>query len=132
MTGASGTDLVIVAVGITAVIGAGYSVHRAVKSIRTWAEGVVELAKHGFSDAVDSSATGHLVKYHLGPNGTTTPMHVRVTENHDTELRHHKQNTEKLDAVIDRLEKVEQAQQAAATAVVVAEDAANDRREHDG
>lgn len=27
---------------------------------------------------INTSETGHLVKYHLGPNGTTPPMHRRI------------------------------------------------------
>lgn len=127
----SGTDLVLVAVGITAVIGAGYQINRAVRSIARWVEGLVELAKKAFSVAVDESATGHLVHYHLGPNGETPALHKRVTDNQAVELEHHRENTEKFDKVFAELEKVTTAQRAAATAVVVAEQVETDRREHD-
>ena len=33
---------------------------------------------HWVRDQVNNSETGHLVKYHLGPNGTTPPMHRRI------------------------------------------------------
>lgn len=63
--------VVVIAVGVSAVIGAGYSVGRAFRSCKAaMAEGV--------SRAVDHSDTGKLVKYHLGPNGTTPPIHQRI------------------------------------------------------
>jgi len=32
-----------------------------------------------FQKAVNESATGKLVAYHLGPNGTTPPLHTRLS-----------------------------------------------------
>lgn len=71
-------DAGVVAVAVSAVIAAGYSINRAYKSIRRWVARMIVLAKEAFSDAVDASATGHLVKYHLGPNGKTRAMHERL------------------------------------------------------
>lgn len=34
--------------------------------------------KSAISAAVDLSDTGHLVQYHLGPNGTTPPVYQRI------------------------------------------------------
>lgn len=125
-------DVIKIAVGISAVIAAGYSVHKALKSIRSWARRMISIAAKEFSDAVDASATGHLVKYHLGPNGSTTPMHVRVTENHITEHRHHQQNTARLDIIAERLAAVESAQHAAAsTAIAVDAVVEHERAERD-
>lgn len=132
MMGATGTEVVVIASGIIAVIGAGYSIHRALRSIRAWVRRIIAIAKHEFSDAVDTSKTGHLVTYHLGPNGTTTPMHQRVTENQATELRHHQQNTALLAEVVARLAAVEAAQQtAASTAVAVDEEVETERARRD-
>lgn len=72
------TDAGKVAAAVTALIGCGYAIRRAVASIRAWVVSMVARTKEAFSAAVDDSATGHLVKYHLGPNGKTTPMHVRM------------------------------------------------------
>jgi hypothetical protein len=63
---------------VSAVVGCAYTVHRAVRSVRAWFERMWDRAEQLFSKAVDSSSTGHLVRYHLGRNGTTTPMHVRM------------------------------------------------------
>lgn len=117
----SGADAVVAAIGISAVIAAGYSMHRAYKSIRAWLGRLWDAARDAFSDAVDASSTGHLVKYHLGPNGTTPPMHQRVTENQELEKKHHEQNTKLLGGICDRLSAVEQGQ---TTASSVAEDTA--------
>lgn len=125
----SGVNIVLIAAGISAVIGAGYSIHRLFKSM-----------VHGFSQAVDNSATGHLVRYHLGPNGTTKPMHERVGSIERKQSDHndvassigsrvdglglegtlrHQENTRKLMDISKRLIAVEQAQKTAAS---VAED----------
>jgi hypothetical protein len=71
-------DLDAVAVLVTSIIGAAYAVHRAVRSVRAWGERTWDRAELLFSKAVDASSTGHIVKHHLGGNGTTTPMHVRM------------------------------------------------------
>jgi hypothetical protein len=125
--GMSGGDMVVAAIGVSAVIAAGYSIHRAYKSVRAWLDRMWDLARAAFSDAVDASSTGHLVRYHLGPNGTTPPMHQRVSENQTLEKLHHEQNTKLLGEVCDRLTAVEQGQ---TTAASVAEDTA--RRANEG
>ena len=131
----SGVDIVVAASGVSAVIGAGYLVHRAYKSIRAWGVQMWDRAERLFSTAVDSSATGHLVKFHLGPNGTTKPMHERVGSIEQWQVDHngvaaaigdkvaqldvastdrHQENTRKLMDISARLVAVEQAQKAAA------------------
>jgi hypothetical protein len=74
--------------------------------------------------AIEAAATEH--------NAVAAELGERVgrIEEHGTER--HLENTEKFDLIIDRLDKVERAQQAAASAVVIAEQAETDRREHDG
>lgn len=131
----SGVDIVVAASGVSGVIGAGYLVHRAYKSIRAWVAQTWDRAERLFSNAVDSSATGHLVKYHLGPNGSTKPMHERVGSIEQWQVDHngvaaaigdkvaqldvastdrHQENTRKLMDISARLVAVEQAQKAAA------------------
>lgn len=110
----SGVDIVVAASGVSAVIGAGYLVHRAYKSIRAWVAQTWDRAERLFSNAVDSSATGHLVKYHLGPNGSTKPMHERVGSIEQGQVDRHQENTRKLMDISARLVAVEQAQKAAA------------------
>lgn len=106
MIGLPGTEVVVGAVGVSAVIGAGYSIHRAARSIRAWAKRMIDIATHGFSEAVDSSSTGSLVTYHLGPNGTTTPLHERVTETQDYALARHDENLVKFELINDRLDQL--------------------------
>ena len=72
------TDAAVMAGAVTAIIGAGYAVHRALRSVRAWIERAWDRAETAFGKAVDASKTGHLVRYHLGPNGNTTPMHERM------------------------------------------------------
>ncbi len=136
MQGASGADLVVIAIGVSAVIAAGYSINRAYKSIRAAAARWWDRAELMFSKAVDASATGHLVKFHLGPNGTTRPMHERVGSIERAQSDHnavaaatgdrvaahdelgttrHQENTRKLMDISARLVAVEQAQKTAAT-----------------
>jgi hypothetical protein len=105
MIGFVDADLIRVCALIVAIVAAGEALRRGWRGV-----------KQAFSDAVDTSATGHLVRYHLGPNGTTPPIHQRVMDNQATELAHHKQNTELLTAIAARLTQVEKAQQAAAVA----------------
>ena len=64
-------DAGIIAASISALIAAGYAIRRAAKSLRASIE-------QAWSAAVDASETGHLVRYHLGPNGTTRPIHERL------------------------------------------------------
>lgn len=59
------------AAALSAIIGAFYLLHRAFRSMQT-------ISLQAISAAVDASRTGHLVDYHLGPNGTATPLHVRL------------------------------------------------------
>lgn len=83
-------DVGLVAGIVSGVIGCAYTVHRAVKSVRAWFERMWDRAEALFSKAVDASSTGHIVKHHLGGNGTTTPMHVRMARlehAHDIEDR---------------------------------------------
>lgn len=61
----------IIAASTSALIAAFYSIARAVRSLRVIGAELV-------SAAVDASYTGKLVAYHLGPNGTTRPMHERL------------------------------------------------------
>lgn len=119
MIGLSGVDIVVGASGVSAVIGAGYLVHRAYKSFRVWAAQVWDRAEQVFSKAVDNSATGHLVKYHLGPNGTTRPMHQRVCSIEEAQSTHNTAAAAMLMDVSKRLVAVERAQRTAAS---VAED----------
>ena len=56
---------------VSAIIGAFYLLHRAFRSMQT-------ISIQAISAAVDASRTGHLVDYHLGPNGTATALHVRL------------------------------------------------------
>lgn len=65
------TAVGIVAGSLTAVITCGYAVVRAWRSIK---RRLVE----AWSAAVDHSETGHLVRYHLGPNSGTPPIHERI------------------------------------------------------
>lgn len=76
--------VVVIAVGVSAVIGAGYSIAKAYRS-------VVAAMAEGVSRAVDHSDAGRLVKYHLGPNGTTPPIHQRIRR---LEEAHNIENTE--------------------------------------
>ena len=122
MMGLSGVDIVVGASGVSAVIGAGYLVHRAYKSFRAWWAQTWDRLELLFSKAVDNSATGHLVKYHLGPNGTTRPMHQRVCSIEEAQSTHHQENTVKLMDVSKRLVAVEQAQRIAATVAKDTED----------
>jgi hypothetical protein len=140
MMGLSGVDIVVGASGVSAVIGAGYLVHRAIKSIRAWGAQTWDRLERLFSHAVDNSTTGHLVKYHLGPNGTTRPMHERVGSIEQAQADHntvaaaignkvaehdrlgttrHQENTRKLMDISARLVAVEKAQK---TAAALAED----------
>jgi hypothetical protein len=83
-------DAGIVAGIVSGIIGCAYTVHRAIRSVRAWFERIWDRAETLFSKAVDQSGTGHLVRYHLGPNGTTTPMHTRMARleaAHDIEDR---------------------------------------------
>ncbi len=146
MMGASGADLVVAAIGVSAVIAAGYSINRAYKSLRAWIVRMGDAAKQAFSDAVDASTTGHIVKHHLGQNGTTTPMHVRVSSIERAQTDHneaatkigaevrqldesstvrHEENTAKFDVIAERLTAVEQGQKTAAN---VAEDTESRRQ----
>lgn len=122
----SGADLVVAAIGVSAVIAAGYSIHRALKSIRAWVKRMISIAAHEFSQAVDASSTGQLVKHHLGPNGTTTPIHERVGAIERSQAEHNgvastrwQENARKLMDISARLIAVEKAQKTAAS---VAED----------
>lgn len=75
---------------VSGVIGCAYTVHRAIRSVHAWIERMWDRAEQLFSRAVDASSTGHLVRYHLGRNGTTTPMHERMARleaAHDIEDR---------------------------------------------
>ena len=47
--------------------------------------------RRGISAAVDLSDTAHLVSYHLGSNGTTTPIHERIRQ---LEIAHNIEVTE--------------------------------------
>ena len=83
---------VLVQVGIgagavSAIIGAVYLLQRAVRSMQT-------ISFHAISAAVDSSRTGHLVDYHLGPNDGTTPLHERV-DRIEVQLGSHRQTEPK-------------------------------------
>ena len=60
-------DITVMAASVAAILG----MRELVKTI--W-HGIRET----ISAAVDHSDTGKLVKYHLGPNGTTPPIHVRL------------------------------------------------------
>jgi hypothetical protein len=66
-----GIEIAAWATAITVVIGAAYAIVRAYRSLAA-------TARHAVSTAVDNSSTGHLVKYHLGPNNGTTPVHERI------------------------------------------------------
>jgi len=61
----------VAAGALSAIIGLVYVIARAVRSVQA-----VSIA--AISAAVDSSRTGHLVDYHLGPNDGTIPLHKRV------------------------------------------------------
>jgi hypothetical protein len=72
---------------VSTIIGAVYLLHRAIGSMQT-------ISLQAISAAVDSSRTGHLVDYHLGPNDGTTPLHERV-DRIETELAEHRQTEPK-------------------------------------
>ena len=72
---------------ISAIIGALYLLHRAFRSMQT-------ISIQAISAAVDASRTGHLVDYHLGPNGAATPLHVRV-DKLETSLAEHRLTEQK-------------------------------------
>lgn len=63
--------------------------------------------KTAISAAVDVSETGHLVNYHLGPNGSTIPLHQRVINTRTTEQMHHAENSAVLSDISARLLVVE-------------------------
>jgi hypothetical protein len=73
-------DLGIVAAIISGVVGAIYAVGRLSGSTMKWMwtgfESAVKRATDDIRD--DVSELKHLTKHHLGPNGTTTPMHKRM------------------------------------------------------
>lgn len=79
--------LVAIAVGITAIFGALVCVGKFLKSVSTITADVI-------STAVDHSDTGKLVRYHLGPNGSTPPIHQRIRR---LEEVHNIENTEVCD-----------------------------------
>ena len=56
---------------LTAILAAGRA------SLLAW-RSLKRRTREAWSAAVDSSDMAHLVRYHLGPNGTTTPMHTRM------------------------------------------------------
>jgi hypothetical protein len=79
----------------------------AIRRVSKWAK---QATIAGISAAVDLSDTGHLVAYHLGPNGDTKALHERVkslegdaTERKRIESDHHSQNTARLDSFEKRL-----------------------------
>jgi hypothetical protein len=136
MMGLSAADFVVLAVGVSAVIAAGYSIHRALRSIRAWGVRTWARLEDMFSKAVDASNTGHIVRHHLGPNGSTAPMHERVASLGQAQADHnkvatgveekvgklesagtsrHQENTRKLMDISARLAAVEKAQKQAAT-----------------
>lgn len=57
---------------ITGVLVCATAVGKALRWFFGW-------VRRGISAAVDLSDTAHLVRFHLGPNGTTTPMHQRMS-----------------------------------------------------
>lgn len=69
---------------ITGVLVCLAAVARGVKWLFGW-------ARRGISAAVDLSDTAHLVSYHLGSNGTTTPIHERIRQ---LEIAHNIEVTE--------------------------------------
>lgn len=79
--------LVAIAVGITALFGASVCVGKFLK----W---LAKVSTEAVSLAVDHSDTGKLVKYHLGPNGTTPAIHTRLRR---LEEAHNIENTEVCD-----------------------------------
>ena len=68
---------------VSALIGLVYLLHRAFVSLRT-------MSLAAISAAVDSSRTGHLVDYHLGPNDGTPALHERV-DRIEVQLELHRQ-----------------------------------------
>lgn len=57
-----------------------------------FARATMRSARRGISAAVDLSDTAHLVRYHLGPNGTTRPVHERLRQ---LEIAHQIEQTDK-------------------------------------
>lgn len=78
------TLLVAIAGGVTVLFGASVCIGKFLKSLATVSSDVISMA-------VDHSDTGKLVKYHLGPNGTTPPIHQRLRR---LEEVHNIENTE--------------------------------------
>ncbi len=126
MMGASGADLVVAAIGVSAVIAAGYSINRAYKSIRAWMVRMGDAAKQAFSDAVDSSSTGQLVKHlhvrvssieqaQTDHNAAAAAIGAEVRQLDEASTARHKENTGKFDVLADRLTAVEQLQITAAS-----------------
>lgn len=81
------TLLVAIAGGFTVLFGASVCVGKFLKSLSTVTADVISIA-------VDHSDTGKLVKYHLGPNGSTPPIHQRIRR---LEEAHNIENTEVCD-----------------------------------
>lgn len=77
----------VAAGAVSAIIGAVYLLHRAIGSMQM-------ISLQAISAAVDSSRTGHLVDYHLGPNDGTPPLHKRV-DRIEVQLELHRQTEPK-------------------------------------
>lgn len=89
-------NLVAWCVAIVSIVAAAEALRRAFRWFRT-------AAKNAISAAVDLSETAHLVRFHLGPNGTTPPLHKRVSDIAAIEKVHHRQNADRLDEMNARL-----------------------------